>query len=440
MPYSIDTRTLQPGDIYVAIRGENHDGHDFIPQAVAKGASGVVTEQHVDVPSGIDVVRVESTLDYLIAQAAEKVRRLDPDIVAITGSAGKTTTRAAVVAVLREAFDVVASEGNRNTPLGLSLLVLNRDFTPETKLILEMGARLEGDLHALCTYFPPTVSVVTNVWGVHVETFGSIDGVEREKSEIVRALGMDGTACLNGDDPRVLAMAEVNRGRTITYGTGAACHVRPERITATLPILGEHAVYTALAAMSAGLAFGMPDEQINEGLAKMEPEKGRLRRLRGRGGSVLIDDTYNASPEAMRAALRVLEAQGNARRIAFLGDMLELGEGEVEEHAHVLAEAVRSVDAVHAVGEIMARAAETLPAQQRGRITVHANSSDLAAALRAGRPDPPGQPAYAPRAGDVILVKGSQGTRMERVSEALLHPDLEAAHVLPRQSESWKQI
>ena len=438
MPYSIDTRTLQPGDVYVALQGERHDGHDFIPQAVAKGASGLVTEQDVDVPGTIEVVRVESTLDYLTEQAAEKVRRLDPDVVAITGSMGKTTTKTAVFAVLRKAFDVVASEGNKNTPLGLSLLVLNRMLTPETKLILEMGARFEGDLRTLCTYFPPTVSVVTNVRGVHVETFGDIEGVQREKAEVVRALGEDGTACLNGDDPRALAMAEVNRGRTITYGTGRACDVRPGRITATLPILGAHAIYTALAAMSVGLAVGMQDEQINEGLAEMEPEKGRLRRLRGRGHSVLIDDTYNASPEAARAALRILEEQGreeqgSTRRIAFLGDMLELGATEIEEHARVLAEAAQSVDAVHAVGQIMARAAETLPPAQQDRITLHATSSDLAAALRAGR-------VYDPRARDVILVKGSQGTRMERISEALLHPNLTPEDVLPRQSESWKQI
>ena len=433
MPYSIDTRTLQPGDTYVAIRGEHHDGHDFIPQALDKGASGVVTEQDVDVPGGVEVVRVESTLDHLIEQAAEKTRRLNPDIVAITGSMGKTTTKAAIRAVLCETFDVVASEGNKNTPLGLSLLVLNRALTPATKLVLEMGARFAGDLRALCASFPPTVAVVTNVRGVHVETFGSIEGIQREKSEVVRALGAGGTACLNGDDPRVRAMAEVNRGQTLTYGTGAACDVRPNRITATLPILGEHAVYTALAAMSVGRAFGMLDAQINEGLANMETEKGRLCQLRGRGGSVLIDDTYNASPEATRAALRVLNEQGGTRRIAFLGDMLELGAAEVEQHARVLTEAARSVDAVHAVGDLMARATETLPSTQRSQITLHATSSDLAGALQAGR-------VYEPQAGDVILVKGSQGTRMERVSEALLHPDLKSEDVLPRQSESWKQI
>lgn len=433
MSYSIDTRTLQPGDVYVAIRGETHEGHTFIPQAIEKGASGVVTEHDVDVPEHVEVVRVGSTLDYLIEQATEKVRRISPDIVAITGSMGKTTTKVGILAVLREAFEVVASEGNKNTPLGLSLLVLNRDLMPDTKLVLEMGARLEGDLRELCSYFPPTVAVVTNVRGVHVETFGSIDGVQREKSELVRALGEHGTACLNGDDPRVLRMAEINQGRTTTYGTSPGCDVRPDRITATLPILGEPGVYTALAAMSVGLAFGMTEEQINRGLERIEPEKGRLNRLRGRNGSTLIDDTYNASPEATLAALRVLGEQEAERRIAFLGDMLELGSTEVEQHARVLAAATESSDLVHAVGKIMARAADALSEVEREHVTFHATSKELAEMLRSGS-------TYEPRRGDAILVKGSQGTRMERISEALLHPDIIPEDVLPRQSESWKQI
>ena len=433
MTYSTDTRTLQPGETYVAIRGETHDGHAFVSDAVAKGAAGVVVERDVDVPEGVEVVRVDDSVGYLVEQATDKVRRLGPAIVAITGSMGKTTTKTAVLAVLREAFAVVSSEGNKNTPLGLSLLLLNRSLTPDTVLVLEMGARLKGDLRELCSYFPPTVSVVTNVRGVHVETFGSIEGVQREKSELVRALGPDGTACLNGDDPRVRAMADLHRGRTLLYGTGAGCDVRPERITAALPILGEPGTYTALAAFSVGLAFGMDDDAINRGLEAIEPEKGRLHRLRGRNGSVLIDDTYNASPDATRAALRVLMQQAGDRRVAFLGDMRELGETEVAQHAEVLAEAADAADAVHAVGPIMARAAATLPPDVRARVTLHDASAAVAESLRDGRLD-------VPRAGDVVLVKGSQGTRMERISEALLHPDLDPAAVLPRQTEAWKQI
>ena len=433
MAYSTDTRTLQSGDIYVAIRGEVYDGHDFISQAIEKGAAGIVTEVEIDASDGIDVIRVENTLDYLIRMAREKVRLHASDIVAITGSVGKTSTKTAVHAVLQEGFDVVASEGNKNTPLGLSLTLLNADFDSETKLVLEMGARMEGDIKELCSYFPPTVSVVTNVKGVHLETFGSIVGVQQEKSEIVRALDANGTACLNGDDALVRAMADLHQGTTLLYGANKDCDIRQDHIPAELPIPGDHALYPANAACAAGHALGMSFEAINRGLANIRPEKGRLARLRGRNNSVLIDDTYNASPEATLAALDVLVGFDGTRHIAFLGDMLELGDAEAEEHARVLAAAVKSIDTVHAVGPIMALAVGTLPTEQQARITFHPTSSGLAVALRAGR-------FYEPQPGDVILVKGSQGTRMERVSEALLHPDLLPEDMLPRQTESWKQI
>lgn len=433
MPFSTDTRTLQPGDTYVAIVGETHDGHAFISQAVERGAAAVVTAKDVDVPETVEVVRVEDTLAYLIAEARNKVARLDPPIVAITGSVGKTTTRAAVTAVLAEAFDVIPSEGNKNTPLGLSLLILNRPVTAETPLVLEMGARNAGDLKELCTLFPPTVSVLTNVKGVHVETFGSIDGVAREKSELVRGLRSDGTACLNADDPRVAAMADLHDGPILRYGTAPECDVRPEHVTATLPLLGDHAVTTAMAALAVGRALGMDDAAINRGLERIEPEKGRLNRLRARGEAVLIDDTYNASPDATLGAIRVLETHEGTRRIAFLGDMLELGKTEIEDHAAVLRAAIEAADAVHAVGPIMARAAGALPESMRSRIALHTSAAAVAEALRAGR-------LVAPEPGDVLLVKGSQGVRMERISEALLHPDMRPEDVLPRQSESWKQI
>ena len=430
MPYSTDTRTLQPGDTYVAIRGDVHDGHRFVPQALAAGATGVVTEQDVEVPDGVAVTRVEDSVAYLVEQASARVRGSGARVVAITGSVGKTTTRSAITAVVAEGFKVVPSEGNKNTPLGLSLLVLNREVAPGAVLVLEMGARFAGDIRELCAAFPPDVSVVTNVKGVHVETFGSIDGVAREKSEIVRALGPDGVACLNGDDARARAFADLHAGRTLLYGTGPDCDLGPGLVTATLPILGAHAMHTALAALAVGRALGMDDAAINRGLGQIVPEKGRLVRLAGRRGSTLVDDTYNASPDAALAALDVLRGLDAERRVACLGDMLELGDTEVEQHADVLRAAVESADVVVAVGPIMARAAAALG---DARVRTAPTSAALADAVRSGD-------AGFPRAGDAVLVKGSQGTRMERVSEALLSPDLDAADVLPRQSESWKQI
>lgn len=428
MPYSTDTRTLQPGDTYVAIRGETHDGHAFVADAAAKGATAVLVEEPVNVPDGVRVEVVASTIDALVARASARVRGLGCRTVAITGSVGKTTARTAVVSVLEQAFPVKGSEGNKNTPLGLSLTLLNADLTPETVLVLEMGARIPGDIQELCDAFPPTVGVVTTVRPVHVETLGSLDGVEREKSSIVRALDASGTAVLNGDDPRTRRMAELTEGRVLLFGAAADCDVRPEHVTATLPMLGDHAITTAMLATAVGRAFDMPPDAITRGLEAIRTEAGRLRRLDGLGGSTLVDDTYNASPDAARSALGVLASLPGERRTAILGDMLELGPSEVDQHHAVLAEALQQADRVWAVGSIMHDA--VMRVSNATRLRLFQTSRDAAEAV--------GDLDLGP--GDVVLVKGSQGARMERVSEALLHPDLDPTEVLPRQTPQWKAI
>ena len=431
MAYSIDTRTLKPGDTYVAIVGETHDGHSFIETAVEAGAAHIVTEQEVSpsVRERAEVTRVDSTLDWLTARASAKVHRAQPRLVAITGSVGKTTTRNALVSVLNQSFEVVSAEGNLNTPLGLALMVLNREIGPDTVVVMEMGARFQGDIKELTQLFPPTVSIVTAVKGVHLETFGSLDGIEQEKGELVAALGENGTAVLNGDDPRVRKMKARNAGQTLFYGTAEDADLTPSAITVELPMLGAHAVYTALAAFGAGRALGMTDGAINAGLAQIKPETGRLVRLAGRAGSTLIDDTYNASPEATVAALDVMRELEGTRRVAFLGDMLELGAGEVDQHHQVLDAAQQRADLVFAVGPLMREAAMRL--SDATAVTTFGTSAELADAIREGE-------AFRPQPGDVLLVKGSQGTRMERISEALLAPDLDPAAHLPRQSAAWK--
>ena len=427
--YSTDTRTLQPGDTYVAIRGERFDGHDFVPQAVAGGAAAVVVDRDDEVPDGVEVVRTDDTLAWVTSEAAAKLAASGAAVVALTGSVGKTTTKNAVLAVLAEDRPVVAAEGNLNTPLGLGLTVLNRDLDPDTTVVMEMGARIPGDIAELCRLFPPSVSVVTNVKGVHLETLGTLDGIAHEKGAIVRALGAGGTACLNADDARVRAMRDGLDARVLLYGRAADADVGPDAVTATLPILGDHALMTALAAAAVGRALGLDDATVNRGLGKIKPEKGRLVRLPGRGGSTLVDDTYNASPEATVAALRVLAGQEAERRVALLGDMLELGEGEIDQHVDVLQAAREHADLVVAVGDLMGQAAERL---EGGAVHTYPTSTALADDLGAGRP-------FTPGPGDAVLVKGSQGARMERVAAALLHPDTDPADVLARQSESWKQ-
>ena len=176
MAFSTDTRTLRPGDTYVAIRGELHDGHRFIPAALDAGATGIVADRRVEVPEGVEFTVVEDTVAWVAETASARVRASGARVVGITGSVGKTSVRTATTAVLSQGFRVVGSEGNKNTPLGLGLMLLNADLSGEPVLVLEMGARLPGDIRDLAALFPPTVSIVTNVKGVHLETLGSVDG------------------------------------------------------------------------------------------------------------------------------------------------------------------------------------------------------------------------------------------------------------------------
>ncbi len=428
MGYSTDTRTLKPGDIFVAIRGERHDGHDFVPDALGKGATGAVVERSLaGLPHGMPVTIVEDSERYLCGLAAERVRQTRSQIIAITGSVGKTTTKNAVSTVLRKRHWVLSTPGNFNTPLGIALTILNATLLSGARLVLEMGATRRGDIAHLCTYFPPDVSVVTNVFGVHLSSFGSLEAVVDAKSEIVQALTKDGVACLNHDALRVRGMAGLNGGQTIFFGRGAACQVRPEHITASIPLLGDHVPAIAMAAMAVGRTQGLSDVEINLQLEQLVPERGRLNRLSGVDGCTLIDDTYNASPRSAEVALSVLRGIPAQRRIAFLGDMLELGPPSAAAHEHIVRLAGMVSDQVITVGPLMGALADSA-----GRKHFR-NSEDVVRAL--GMTE-----VYRPRDGDVVLVKGSQGVRMERISKALLHPGLDPDAVLVRQNFAWTQV
>lgn len=433
MRYSTDTRTIRPGETYVAIRGVRHDGHTFVEEAIKRGARRVVVERPVVAAPDVTVVQVQNSVQYLAKEARKKLLAVGPSVVAITGSIGKTSTKNAITTVLRGRFSVLSTKGNLNTMLGISLTLLNSDYSRDTKVVLEMGACKPGDIAGLCRHFPPDIAVVTNVHGVHLETFGTIDDVASAKSEIVQALTPAGTACLNADDARVDAMAALSPGRTLRFGTGMVCDIRPCLIKRPIPLLGDHAIYLALAAFSVGHALGMPPEEINDRLAALRPAKGRLSRLPGVSGCSLIDDSYNASPASTRAALSVLQRQPGARRIACLGDMLELGAGSHAEHTKIIQAATEVADSVILVGEHMAAAAASLPGVDHGVVAVFADSNQAVAALSAGVP-------LRPEQGDVFLVKGSQGARMEHVCRALLREDVAPESVLCRQSESWRQI
>jgi len=433
MAYSTDTRTLCRGDIYVAIRGERYDGHDFVADAFRRGASKAIVERSI---GGIDPEKldlVDDVLLYLAHLASTKVYQSHSQVIAITGSVGKTTTRNAITQVMRTAGPVVSSVGNLNTLLGLSLTLVNSNLHNNTRLVLEMGASKKGDLAEICTYFKPDISVVTNVKGVHLEMLGSIEGVQQEKSELVRALGSKGIACLNADDPRTRQMSMECQGECLLYGMSDDAYVQPHDITATVPLLGDHVMYILMAAFCAGRAVGIAPENINDALSRLKPQKGRLNRLLGKGESVLIDDSYNSSPDAVIVALQVLSRQPAKRRVVFLGDMLELGEKEEEAHRNILLRASENADIIYVCGTRFQNATKHLHSTMGLEIRCYPESRELAAELALGS-------IYTPQSGDVILVKGSQGARMEHISCALLSEDLSPESVLPRQTQAWLSI
>lgn len=428
--YSIDTRTLQQGDTYVAIRGDRYDGHDFVPQALEKGAAGLILERVPDslqIPSSIDLLIVDDCELHLAKEARHRLESLKTQVIAITGSVGKTTTKRAVVAVVEQAYPVVTPKGNFNTLLGISLTVLNDLHKPDQKLIVEMGTYGVGNIARLCQYIRPTIAVVTNVGPAHLERMGTMENITRAKGEIVEALPDHGTACLNYDDERVRGMAARTSARVLYYGRDEAADVRPERITATIPLLGEHIIYTALASYSAGLALGMGESVINAGIAQMPQEKGRLNPLAGIGGITLIDDTYNAAPSSTLSALSVL-AGHQGRKIAFLGDMLELGSQEESGHIEVVQRALSVTDVLGLVGSRMAKAKATIGAAAD---QAHWFETSEEAVKHIAE-------VYQAQNGDCVLVKGSLGIRMERIVKHLLHPSLDPREVLVRQEAKWQ--
>ncbi len=436
--YSSDTRTLQAGDTFVAVRGERTDGHAYLAAAAARGATTLIVESGADtagVPGGVEIMRVPDTTLHMGELARQRLADHHPTVVAVTGSMGKTTTRNAIATVAAQGFAVVAPKGNLNTLLGLSLTVLNELHTTGCVLVAEMGAYQPGDLAQICEYIQPDISVVTNVRPVHLERMGSLENVALAKGEIVDALTERGTFCLNADEPLVAGMAPRCRGRVLAYGaqapTNSSVAITPAQITVPIPLLGAYQVYTALAAFSAGRCLGLSDAAINAGLAQLKPEKGRLKRLPGLNGSWLIDDTYNASRDSMLAALDVLAGQPAARRTAVLGDMLELGSVEQAAHREVVARALAVASRLVLLGPRLATAADALGAGPR--VTLFANSKEAGAAQAAGE-------LLHPQPGDLILLKGSEGMRLERITEHLIAPDVDRAHELPRQDVAWKQI
>jgi UDP-N-acetylmuramoyl-tripeptide--D-alanyl-D-alanine ligase len=430
----VDSRLAVEGSLFVALKGEREDGHDFVADAFQRGALGALVERKVEgykmVTSAASLpnspaplcILVKNSLKALQDLAAYWRRQNNPRIIAVTGSTGKTTTKETIFSVLKRSFKTLKSEANYNNEIGLPLTLLDMD-KDDQKVILEMGMYGLGEIKQLCSISLPQVGVVTNVSHSHLERLGSLKAIAQAKSELVEALSADGVAILNGDDSRVRKMAEKTKARVLFYGLGSDCHIKASHIESLglggvhfrlgyedeilyvkIPLLGRHSVHTALAATAVGLVEGMAWDQIVAGLQDI-PAQLRLLVVPGTKGSTIIDDSYNASPASTLAALNLL-ADLQGRKIAVLGDMLELGSYEEKGHRLVGLRVAGVADKLITVGKRARIIAEEAMNSGMDQDDVHPtdNNSQAVNALR-----------QIVEPGDLILVKGSRGMKMEEI-------------------------
>ncbi|GGV16574.1 UDP-N-acetylmuramoyl-tripeptide--D-alanyl-D-alanine ligase [Streptomyces spectabilis] len=424
-----DSREVEPGSLFAAFAGERVDGHDYAAQVVAAGAVAVLAQR----PVGVPAIVVDDVQTALGALARHVVARLGATLVALTGSAGKTSTKDLIAQVLQREAPTVWTPGSFNNEIGLPLTALSA--TEETRfLVLEMGARGTGHIRYLTGLTPPRIGLVLNVGTAHIGEFGGREQIAEAKGELVESLPADGTAILNADDPLVRAMASRTRARVLFFGEAADADVRAENVRLTengqpaftlhtpsgcsdvrLRLYGEHHVSNALAAAAVAHDLGMPVDEIALALS----EAGTLSRWRMEvterpDGVTVVNDAYNANPESMRAALRALAAMGKGRRTwAVLGHMAELGDEGLAEHDAVGRLAVRlNVNKLVAVGGREASWLQ-LGAYNEGswgEESVHV--SDAQAAIDLLRSEL--------RPGDVVLVKASRSVGLESVAQTLV--------------------
>lgn len=427
---SIDSRRVREGDLFIAIRGENHDGHDYVLEALEKGAvAAVVKRQWLSVQKRHAVRRrplipVEDTVEALGSLALYHRQRLGLPVIAVTGSNGKTTAKEMIAAVLRTHYRVLRNESSLNNHIGVPLTLLRLARTHEVAVV-EMGMNHAGEIAHLCSIAEPTAGVITNVGAAHLEYLGDLDAVADAKAELAEAIGPHGFLVLNANDARVAAMRERTEARTITFGFGREAEVRGEIIefskgifpvfryngspTIHLKVPGVHNVVNALAAAAVGKAMGCTPEQVLEGLESYEGTMWRTEIIEA-GEILILNDAYNANPVSAAASLELLHNWDNAqphRRVAVLGDMLELGEVAPQSHRRLGQKAVESeVELLIAVGdhasELVTGACEAGMSREQVVLSVDVDEAwhELEARLQPG---------------DLVLLKGSRRVGLERL-------------------------
>jgi UDP-N-acetylmuramoyl-tripeptide--D-alanyl-D-alanine ligase len=435
--WSIDSRTTAAGDLFVAIHGDRFDGHAFVAAALAAGAAGAVVATTAGLPAagrdgrGPVVIQVADTTRALQDAARETRRRSGATVVAITGSAGKTTTKELTAEFLAAKYSVFRNKGNFNNHIGLPLSLLELASGPEVGVV-ELGMNHAGEIRTLVGIAEPDVRVWTNVGDAHLGFFASADAIADAKAEILEAARPDDRLVAGVDDPRIRARIGGFAGRTVTFGVSAEAQVRASavehrglegmaatvttpagRVRLETPLLGTGNLLNLLAATAVATELGVPLDDIASRAAGVRPAPHRGELLRLPGGVTLVDDSYNSSPAALKRALETIrEATGSARKVAVLGEMLELGDHAPRLHAECGAAAAEAgLDLLIAVGgapaQALASAAASagLPASAIAWVATSAEAADLA--------------QQRIRAGDLVLVKGSRGIRTDLVVERL---------------------
>jgi UDP-N-acetylmuramoyl-tripeptide--D-alanyl-D-alanine ligase len=426
---STDSRTVAAGQLFVPLKGERFDGHDFIPQVASAKVTTLLADQAFggEIPPGLTVIRVVDTLRALGDLAAAYRRRFTLPMVAVTGSNGKTTTKEMLATILEQSGPGLKTAGNLNNLIGLPQMLFRLDAS-HTWAVLEMGMSEPGEIDRLAEIAAPRIGIVLNACPAHLESMGSVEGVARAKGELLLRLPAGACAIVNADDPLIAKQPSSPGVRRLSFGLGDAdvrateivsrgidgqsflLHLKGESVPVTLRSYGRHAVYNALAAAAAAHGLGISSELIRSGLELFRPYDKRFQ-LEQVGGLVLIDDSYNANPASMEAALTTLgDLKGDKRAFVALGDMLEMGSGEEELHRALGARAAAVADHLYLCGRLMAHAAEgALSAGMAGdRIMCGRDQGEIVASIiRLARP------------GDFVLVKGSRGMRMETVAEGI---------------------
>jgi UDP-N-acetylmuramoyl-tripeptide--D-alanyl-D-alanine ligase len=432
---STDTRTLQAGDLFVALRGEKYDGQDFLEEAFAKGAAAALISQPPSPAAPGPTLLVKDTLAALGALAGAWRRRFELPLVAVTGSVGKTTTKEMLAAILSQSLKILKTPENYNNEIGVPLTLLQ--LGPEHQAgVIEIAMRGKGQIRYLAEMIAPAIGIITNIGISHLELLSSPAAIAQAKAEVLEVLGPEGKSVLPQESEYYPFLAE-KAGRALTFGLQQGqvraeeiapeqgdikfvlslpkSAAQPEGVRETVPVKlaspGRHNVLNALAAAAAACWLEIPTEQIAQGLARFTPVIGRLRLVQAPQGYIIIDDSYNASPDSMRAALAVLAEMAGERKIAVLGDMRELGpESAVYHRALGRFAGQLPLDLIVTVGEMGQQIADAAADAMSSAAIEYVPAAPDALRLLAGQLRP----------GDVILVKASRALGLEMIVKGLL--------------------